>query len=80
MSVHGLCFDNGQSGRCNQDCELFCVGKCEVGDEIVEHMYNEMSPEEIEVELRCYIEDVKLFILRGEGKTDLELLTAELGY
>lgn len=82
MSVHGLCFDNGQSGRCNSDCELFLIGKCEAGDEIVENMYNDMSPEEIKLELEILYEqnEVTMFVLRGEGKSDLELITKGLGY
>ena len=82
MSVHGLCHDNGMSGRCNCDCELFQDGHCEAGGIIIEDMYNNMTPEEIKIELEILFEmnEVRLFILRGAGLTDLELLTIGLGY
>jgi hypothetical protein len=33
MSIHGICFDNGQSGDCDMDCEIFLYGKCENPEE-----------------------------------------------
>ncbi len=35
MSTHGICYDNGQSGNCNSDCEQFQNGDCDVEEDIV---------------------------------------------
>jgi len=37
MSKHGICYDNGQSGNCNIDCEEFLDGKCEAAEEVLEN-------------------------------------------
>lgn len=80
MSRHGLCFDNGQSGRCNEECEIFQHGDCESGHSVVEYALQHWTEEEIKEELESRIEEVKLFILRGQGKTNLELLCEAYGY
>lgn len=80
VSIHGICFDNGMSGNCNHMCEQFLDGDCGVGDTIVENMLDESSPEEVEEALLEMIEPVKLFTLRGLGKTDLEILIEAFGY
>jgi len=36
MSIHGACFDNGQSGNCGFECSAFMEGDCEIQDEICE--------------------------------------------
>ena len=33
MSIHGVCFDNGMSGKCNTDCEQYLEGNCDAADE-----------------------------------------------
>lgn len=33
MSIHGICFDNGMSGRCSLDCEAFRDGECDSASE-----------------------------------------------
>lgn len=82
MSTHGICFDNGMAGRCDYNCELFTTGQCEAGAEIVENMYNCMAADAIKVELECLYEmnEVRLFVLRGEGDNDLELMIKGYGY
>ena len=80
VSIHGICFDNGMSGNCNHFCEQFLDGDCDVGDTIVENMLNESSPEVIEESIAEIVEPVKLFTLRGAGKTDLEILIEAFGY
>lgn len=80
MSVHGVCFDNGMAGKCGYACQQFIDGDCGIGDEIVEQMVNDASPEELEEALVEHIEPVKLFTLRGAGLTDLEILTKAIGY
>lgn len=80
MSVHGLCFDNGMNGNCGEGCELLILGQCDIGDEIVEHIYHSMTQEEIDVELSLSYEEVKLFIMRGTGAKDLDLLLESYGY
>ena len=68
MSRHGVCFDNGISGRCGPECELFELGQCDIGDEICEELFYELQPEEIKDEIKHSFDDVTLFVLRGEGK------------
>ncbi len=80
MSVHGACFDNGMNGNCGDGCEVFIMGKCDIGGEIVEHIYHSMTPEEVTEELSLSYEEVKLFIMRGAGTKDLDLLLESYGY
>lgn len=37
MSIHGICFDNGQSGNCNCDCEQFLEGGCAASSDIIDN-------------------------------------------
>lgn len=80
MSIHGICFDNGQSGNCNADCGQFLCGECDVGPEIAEDLFFQLTPDEITEKLEASIEPVKLFTLRGSGSSDLELFIEALGY
>lgn len=41
MSIHGICFDEGQSGNCGTECEGFITGECEVPDEVLETVASE---------------------------------------
>jgi hypothetical protein len=70
------------AGRCGFQCEEFIMGNCDIGDEICEAIITcgDMSDEEIEFEINECIEPVKLFVLRGEGKTQLDLLCEAWGY
>lgn len=46
MSIHGECFDNGDSGKCNvDDCGQFLDGKCDVAQEVFEACLEGMHPE-----------------------------------
>ena len=36
MSQYSVCFINGQSGNCDEDCSDFIDGECDAGDELVE--------------------------------------------
>lgn len=38
MSVHGICFDNGMSGNCNEECENFLLGSCSEGSNMIDIM------------------------------------------
>ena len=86
MSVHGICFDNGQSGRCDYQCEQFRGGDCEEPDSAIKSLFNfymedSRKRENLESDLRYKFGDVKLWVLRhGENLNDLELLTKALGY
>jgi len=44
MSIHGICYDEGQSGNCGIECEGFQDGKCDIPDEILLG-YMEMYPD-----------------------------------
>lgn len=35
MSVHGICYDNGMSGKCNILCEQFQAGECECAEDVL---------------------------------------------
>ena len=60
MSIHGVCFDNGQSGNCNIKCEDFQNKKCEVYIEVIDAMNtSEYSLDEIN-------EAKELYNLKGE--------------
>jgi len=37
MSIHSLCFNEGQSGRCGLLCRAFNEGDCDIEDEIFEN-------------------------------------------
>lgn len=45
MSIHGACFDEGQSGNCGIDCRVFLSGDCSIENEIVENCIDEVSEE-----------------------------------
>lgn len=37
MSIHGICFDEGQSGNCGCNCRGFLDGECDIPEEIAEN-------------------------------------------
>jgi len=43
MSIHGACYDAGQSGECGPECDVYQNGECHIEEEIddmVVHKYN----------------------------------------
>jgi len=80
MSDYSICHQNSQSGNCDCECELFLSGECEAGGDIAEDLFSQLTQDEIDVELTYRFEGVKLFTLRGAGKSDLELFIESLGY
>lgn len=36
MSIHGCCFDEGQSGHCGLECRCFLASECTIADEVIE--------------------------------------------
>ena len=78
MSIHGICYDNGMSGNCNTDCELFGDGKCECPEDVMLpefERFMEEWPETLRNEFyTSHFGEVKLWALRyGEKLTDFEL-------
>lgn len=51
MGLYGECFDNGMSGNCGIDCEVFLRGDCENGDEGLEAALDSDLDEESKLEL-----------------------------
>lgn len=80
MSVHGICYDNGQSGNCNCECELFEDGGCDAAGDVIENLYAGMSDAEVNEIIEETIEPVKLFTLRGAGASTIDLLYEIFGY
>jgi len=85
MSIHGICFDNGQSGKCDSDCEIFQHGDCEVADDVIlgeyEFFKEQWSQALIDELFKSKFGEVQLWALRhGEKLTDLELFTKLHGY
>lgn len=71
MSIHGTCFDEGSSGRCNiHDCPKFFDGDCPSPEEIMS--YEELISEE-------FLKDIyelypELFIEQNKIKKEIELM------
>ena len=75
-----FCTRAKEADECNWACNRFQNEDCPDGPEQVKIMMAGRPEEEIARVLNKNIEPVKLFKLRGLGKTDLEILTIELGY
>ena len=45
MSIHGICFDEGQSGRCGLEGRGFESGQCDIPDEIIEQCTDDIREE-----------------------------------
>ena len=58
VSIHGICFDEGQSGNCGMECKGFMNGKCDMAEEIIENCREELMKEEYG--------DLRLEILRQQ--------------
>lgn len=56
MSIHGICFDNGQSGRCGLECELFLIGDCE-GDVSEEYLLQLLDSDDLSEEKKLNMID-----------------------
>jgi len=76
MSEHSVCFINGQSGNCNEDCAVFAGGECEAGDEIVE----QCPIAWIDAFLTGAHGEVVVFTLMNDRRKKNELVCKELGY
>jgi len=53
MSIHGICFDTGQSGNCGMDCEQFLDGDCECPGEFIDWL-EVMTEEERQFQINDY--------------------------
>jgi len=42
VSIHGICFDEGQSGNCGIECRGFLNGECDVASELIENCKEEL--------------------------------------
>lgn len=60
MSIHGICFDEGQSGNCGIECRGFLNRECSIADEIVDVFKEELLTERFGV--------LRLAILRKQSK------------
>ena len=41
MSIHGICFDEGNSGNCGPECAAHDSYECKIPDEILQNMIAE---------------------------------------
>ena len=59
MSIHGICFDNGMSGRCGIECEVLadCDERLNIIDDAI---LNGMSADEL-IDLEVFIDDVEIY-------------------
>jgi len=78
MSRHGLCYDEGQSGRCGRECQAFQDGDCEIEDEIKEREpecvlcnYNsDINDDRCTHPQQCPGSDIEDFIDNQEGSPE----------
>jgi len=66
MSVHGVCFDEGQSGNCGLECRGFIGGECPIPDEIADIFRNELLAE--------YGDKFILGVIKAQTMVDPEIL------
>lgn len=66
MSIHGECFDIGQSGNCGVECPLYQDGECEDSTLALESL---STREEVENHIRMYPED------EAAGKATMEQMS-----
>jgi len=69
-SIHGICYDNGQSGDCNFECEDFINGKCDVKYEMIEEYPYEF--------LKEYLDPFMLGVLSKVSGKKQQLLIKKL--
>ena len=70
MSIHGICFDEGQAGRCGLECEGFLNYECEIPDEIIEIFKEQVLVEKFG--------ELRLAVLRAQTKFEFnELIQLE---
>lgn len=50
MSIHGICFDEGQAGNCGLECQGFLEGECPIPLEIAEIFKDDLLKEYIPLE------------------------------
>lgn len=66
MSIHGECFDNCDSGKCNvEDCGQFLDGNCDVAQDVFEACLEGMHPE-YEMEIYDIYPELKELNLKKE--------------
>lgn len=78
MSEYSVCFINGQLGNCNENCEDFLNGLCDIGDEIINNM-----PTELIIYLYEELEDPFYAAYKAIISPDLDkrkFVKQELGY
>lgn len=51
MSIHGLCFDEGQSGRCGWECRALLNGECSIPEELINE---EITGDQLEILYEIY--------------------------
>jgi hypothetical protein len=67
MSIHGECFDIGQSGNCGVECPLYQDGECEDSTSVLECL---VTKKEIEDHIRMYPKDAEA------GKATMEQMSS----
>ena len=77
-SIHGICFDEGQSGNCGYECRGFLNGDCDIPDEIIENCKSDFE----EVLIDEYGE-LRLAVMRAQTKihfNEHKILMGIFGY
>ena len=59
MSIHGICFDNGMSGKCGIECEILkdCDEKLNIIDDAI---LNGTTADEL-LDLEVFIDDLEIY-------------------
>ena len=74
MSIHGICFDNGMGGNCNEDCELYGCSDCGLADEIdISKSYHLTNNQSCDILISNQRKDVKeMEVISNETNTSFE--------
>ena len=76
VSIHGICFDEGQAGNCGVECKGLQGGECDIEDE----MFEDIPDKELfdygladEYLIEKYIGEFRLNILMAQTKFEFNL-------
>jgi len=75
-SIHGICFDEGQSGNCGLECRGLLSNQCEIEDEMLESCsFNEIydTGEFIDYLIDKFIGEFRMQIFMQQTKIEFDI-------
>lgn len=73
MSIHGICFDEGQAGHCGFNCDGHYEGECTIQDEIVWNHIEHLIKTDIDYIANMFLGPLRYEVMKAQTVMDISI-------